>query len=391
MIDHERRSGGPEGPPHGRFLLKAAAIGLLVLLFCVIPGRADSRPGGDDGGLSVRLEDFDASPGTAKMKLWIESRSSQSESVTLIDPTFNGKPASFLSGWNAEALTLEAGISRSIDIAICADCDDARPEAVSLRFAANGCISSPMQVLCESGGIRVVPASFDLSASETLISPEPSALNAVRLPGRTLTDQLSADEMARLKYAQAVICFREAANGEERFVRFCTVPARVEDDGAAHADFSGYAVTLSEAPDFPLSTVEAARDGGRVIRALGIVLSGDSAFYADLAFELRVASDGGLSMGEYTLTSEELGGIYHRAPYALFSRFSCAHDVLRMEDREGSARFRVEDDRFITVPLNRPLAVQPRPAEALGELYAFFEYFFTDGRSAVHAPFPLPL
>ena len=86
-------------------------------------------------------------------------------------------------------------------------------------------------------------------------------------------------------------------------------PAQVEDDGAAHADFSGYAVTLSEAPDFPLSTVEAARDGGRVIRALGIVLSGDSAFYADLAFELRVASDGGLSMGDLLAKIQSLAGV----------------------------------------------------------------------------------
>ena len=369
--------------------MKKAAIWLLVFLLCAIPGRADSEQSTGDDVLSVKLEGFDASCGTAYMNLLIENRSSQSQHIYMIEPTFNGEPASFLNGWNTDEITLDACGSDRIEIAICAGGRDALPEAVSLRFAANGCISSPMHIRSGSSGLTITPASFDIKAPEALIASDQSAFNDIRLSSQTLSDRLSADEMSRLSYAQAVVCFREIVNNEELFVRFCTLPARVDEDGVAHADFSGYAVTFSQAPVFPLSTLEDVRDGQRVILVSRIVLSGEAAFYASLAFEIIEASDGSLSMGEYTITSEELGGIYHCAPYALFSSFSCANAVIQMDDSKGDTRSHIEDDRFISISLNRPLVVRLKPASELGDVYAYFEYFFTDNRSAVHAPFPL--
>jgi len=370
--------------------LKRIALLMLAFLLCSVQGMAEGEPGTGEGTLSVKLERFEASSGMASMTLRLESRSAGSLRVYLVDPTFNGAPGAFSNGWNADEITVEANDARKIDISILPGHGEDLPETVSLRFAADGAVSSPMAIRRADDGFAVTEPVFDLPAGEPLMqADQPIPGEVHESERRILSDKLSADEKARLNYGRAVICLRETGNGEARFVRFCALPAVVNDDGSVYADYSGYTVTFSAAPDFPLSTVEAVQDGLRHFSVSRILLTGEAVFYADLAFELRQTADGALAFGGYSVNSEELGGAYHSVPRALFSGLSSANAVLTLDTHEGIVDARAVDDRFLSLPLESALEVEVKPSAALGEVYAFFEYHLADNRIIVHSPFPL--
>lgn len=370
--------------------MKKIALWILVFLLCSVQGTTFGESGLVEDVLRVKLERFEASGGTASMTLRFESRASHLLRVCLIEPSFNQAPAAFLNGWNTDVITIEANASSEIDISIFSDRKDALPEEVSVRFAAEGMISSPMVIRREGDGVAVTEAVFGLASGEPpLMSDQPVAGEARESERRTLSDRLSADEKARFVDGRAVICLRETEEGEDRFVCFCTVPVIVNDDGSVYADYSGYAVTVSGASDFPLSAVEELQDGLRRFLVSRIVLTGNAAFYADLSFEVCRAEDGSLSLGEYSIRSEELGGVYHSVPLSLFAQFSSADAVLRLAERDGNVEAQVVNDRFISVALEQPLAVEVKPSTELGEVYAYFEYYFSDNRSVARPPFPL--
>ena len=369
---------------------KRAFLWALAFLFCFVRGVAEGEAGRDEGALSVKLEGFEVSDGMASMALRFESPAPQPLRIYLIEPCLNGAPATFLNGWNTDEITVAPGSSDRVDITLCAGHPGESPETVSLRFAANGAISSPMIVRRSGDGVAVTEPVLDP------VPPEPGVMSNRLTPARAsaserriLSDRLSADERVRLEYGRAVIGLLETEGGEDRFVRFCTLPVRVHEDGTVYADYSGYAVTASAAPDFPLSTVEEVQDGQRLFRVSHIVLAGEAAFYADLAFEVRQSADGRLSLGACTIRSEELGGAYRAAPLSLFSELRSSNAVLSLGGREGGADAEIAGDRFISVPMEQPLDVELKPASELGKVYAYFEYFFSDNRKAVHPPFPV--
>ena len=332
---------------------------MLAFLLCSVQGMAEGEPGTGEGTLSVKLERFEASSGMASMTLRLESRSAGSLRVYLVDPTFNGAPGAFSNGWNADEITVEANDARKIDISILPGHGEDLPETVSLRFAADGAVSSPMAIRRADDGFAVTEPVFDLPAGEPLMqADQPIPGEVHESERRILSDKLSADEKARLNYGRAVICLRETG-------------------------------TFSAAPDFPLSTVEAVQDGLRHFSVSRILLTGEAVFYADLAFELRQTADGALAFGGYSVNSEELGGAYHSVPRALFSGLSSANAVLTLDTHEGIVDARAVDDRFLSLPLESALEVEVKPSAALGEVYAFFEYHLADNRIIVHPPFPL--
>lgn len=370
--------------------MKKAALWILVILLCAVQGMAEGDPGLGESALSVRLERFEASSDMASMMLRFENRASQPVRVCLIEPCFNSSPALFSNGWSVDEITVGANGSDIIDVSILSDREDGQPVEVSLRFAANGVISSAMTVRCKGDGIEATEAAFDSAERE------PQVMANRLIPGETreserriLSDRLSAEDKARLEYGRAVICLRETEDGEDRFIRFCVLPVSVNDDGSVYADYSGYAVTVSAAPGFPLSTVEEVRDGQRLFRVSRIVLSGDAVFYAELAFEIDQAADGSLTLGEYSINSEELGGVYHNAPLSLFSGLNSANAVLSLDGQGSDVDARTVDDRFVSIPLEKPMEVEVKPSADLGEVYAYFEYYFKNNRSAVHPPFPI--
>ena len=370
--------------------MKRIALLMLAFLLCTVQGMAEGESRTGEGALSVNLERLEASDGMASMTLRFISRASQPLRVWLIEPSFNDASAMFSNGWNTDEVTVEANGSRTIDISILSLREAELPEEVSLRFAANGAISSQMSVRCEGEGFAVTDAAFDLEMPEPLIvSDQPISGEVLESERRILRDRLNADETARLNFGRAVICLHETGEGEDRLVRFCTLPATVNDNGFVQADYSGYAVTVSVAPSFPLSTVEEVRDVLRLFHVSRIVLTGETVFYADLAFELRRTEDGSLTLGEYSIKSEELGGIYHNAPLSLFSGFSSSNAVLSLDGCNDGTDARVVDDHFISIPLEQSLVIEVKPASELGEIYAYFEYFFRDNRSIILQPFPL--
>ena len=310
--------------------------------------------------------------------------------VYLIEPTFNDAPAAFQDGWNVARIDVEAGALQRIDVVVCSERADETPLGVALRYAAQGRISSPMTVRCDGRAPTVTQATLDRGAEEPAILSDRPGLSGPLLPApQTLRDRLSPSEMARLDYGQAVICLRRDTDRGPGLLPFCTLPVHVDGDGSVRAEYSGMAVTLAEAPDFPLSAVERGTDGSKVFSVSRVALFGDAAFYADLSFELRLAANGDVAPDEYTVSSDELGGAYHQVPCALFSELRSGHAIVQLTEEEGVLCPRPIDDCFLSVALKAPLSVLLRPAAELAEVYAYFEYFFTDNQSAVHAPFPL--
>ena len=359
-----------------------------------------------DESVSITLMQMESDPGSVSLTVLCRNEGEEERYLLLITPRFNGKPAAFDHGWGSQELLIPAGQEREEGIPMMADDPDEIPESLEFRVAAEGKVSSPCRILLSAEGSEVKAASFEAGAGEPpLVDPvidfpvKPSDAPYV------LADVLTPEQAERLDYGQALICIRTEDEDGEHLSHISTVKAEVDEDGHVTASYSGLALSLSENPDFLITTVESFLDwrphlqpmrpevsfgpsGGRTGgSASPVALSGEAAFYATLSFQLCELKDGQMLADKVVVSSEELGGDLGNVPCALFDNVQTSREIWKVTERETEGiMLEVVRGENVSWDIQRPLTFRLIPAENLGELMVCFEYFFMDNSDIIHPP-----
>lgn len=364
----------------------------------------------DEDGLRFSLTDLETYPGGAGLTVVCSNIAEEDREVLLLTPEINGQPAGFEYGWGSYAISIPAAAQIEVSLPMEADDPAEVPETLSMRFAANGRISSAC-ALAVGNELSVTAASFALGEAEPqLVDREIEAPRDYESYACVLTDTLSIEETQLLDYGRALICLRGENDEGELLTHICTCEVVVDGEGNARADYSGLALILPGDDMFLVSTQESAGgmglsgdmkplrasldlgDESRGRQTAAVALSGDAAFFASLTFQVNLDETGDFSAGDVIVSSAEIGGDCTVVPCALFNTAQTSQEIWRAET-VGSDEIHLlsAGAAFAQCRVDGPLRFKLVPASELGSLAVCFEYFFTDGSDVIHPPVEIDL
>lgn len=333
-------------------------------------------------GITLHLVSCEAAEGELTLTLRCDNQEPWDRNLLLFAPCVNGQPASFQFGWPSEELSLSPMEGREFTVTLYPDDPALLPEHASFRLIEGGGITSEAVVQLQPELSVAQQATFFWQDQETpLISP------ALTVTGHSeafvLQDAISPEELQKLDYGQMIICLRTVTDGEERLMPFASVPAAVAPDGTATAVYSGNAVLCTAVPDFPL-LVQEEHTNGCICQIRDLSLSGTFIFYAPL--DLTIS---GQAVTELSTDSFDTGPLHENLPLTLFDTLHLSRPVYRVNPGDGCMTLQEVDVIAHTLPLTDTLTFAIVPAESMGEVVVYFEYFFSDYTDVIHPAVPL--
>lgn len=355
----------------------------IVALLClpILSGRAEAPAILSCDGVTLSLKDVQGDGGWIDLSLLCENASEAEQSIILFAPAVNGADTMFASGWESLALTLEPGSLRNELITLRQTGGEL--ERISLRAVCGGRIT-PQITLERRGGAWCVAAE---GAVERALLEAGTAYAWPQSQSIALRDQMTEAEASALEQGYAVVCLM-LADGDS-YIPFCRLPVQAEPDGRVQASYSGMTVTFTDNPSFPLPVEESSNDGDFQWRVSGIALSGDAVFFAELSCRIAQDPQGGVSVSQVELDSPELGGVCEGCPLGLFREAAVYLPSYAFSDEGDCTQKREVDGWEAVLSLEQPLGLDLRPAEELGEVYVYYEYWFDDGSTTVRTPVAL--
>lgn len=365
------------------FLLLAAAV---LLLSGAAAG--ESMPLLEEHGLKISLLSVERSEGQAVLTLHCENLEVWNRTLLLFAPTANGQLAGFLYGWPTDEIILAPLEAREVQITLQTDDPSEWIETAALRFIDAGEITGEATLnLLEQ---TATAATFSWQDQEAVLANLnlSGAANA-EAPIR-LQDTLTPDQLKILDYGQLRIALQVHNGDEVQLIPFATAAAEVSADGSVSAAYSGNAIVCSAAPLFPLKMTETHTDAACTYQVSDITLSGPFIFYSTLQLSIREDwAENTVQLLESALDSFDTGPLYGNLPLPLFDTVMLSHPVYGVSPAEGAIRTAEVDVRAQTLLLDAPLSFAIVPANELGEVVAYFEYFFHDGTDVIHPVIPL--
>lgn len=357
---------------------------LLLLTAALLLGGAAAEPALllDDHWMRLQVTDYELSPGQVTLRLHGENTELWDRDILLFAPMMNDQPASFRHGWPSEAITIAPLSETDAEIAVFADDTALWPESIAFRVIEAGEITGEMRMTFQNDAPVIQQAGFLWQETEpplitkAVIAPEASA------PLR-LEDALSPEEMSKLDYGQLIVCLRRVTDGQEQLIPFATIRAEAAPDGSITALYSGHAVVCDASPDFPLLTTEDHRYG-RAYHVRDLTFSGPFIFYASLQLSLTDVY-GPVQVNQFELESFDTGPMHENLPLALFDTLRLSRAVYQAQ----GASFTPVNAISYSLSLDAPLSFSVVPASSLGEVVAYFEYFFHDNTDVIHPLFPV--
>lgn len=366
--------------------MKTKILFIALLCLALASAMAESLPALSIGEMTLRIDEVRQDAESVRLTLSCKNEGVTDREITLVAPTVNGSPACFDSGWGSAVLSLKAGEARRETVVLVPDRKENAIESISLRFVCAGTISSPLSLERHDGGWQAIAASSGGDGSEPPLVRAGTATAAPRECSVALHDQISPAQAAILDQAHAWICLKAKDGQQEAYLPFCRLSLTADESGGISGTYSGMAATCSASPLFPLYMEEGMADGDYSWAIGGIVLSGDAVFYADLSFVAACDAQDGIIIESSAVESPELGGVCENCPLPLFLEASVHHAAYGFTDKYGNVRAHECDGTTAVFDLAEPLTIDLRPASDLGEIYVYFEYWFTDGSAVLRAP-----
>ena len=361
---------------------------LLIAAMVACQGARAQEPLFSCETLEAELVSAASAAGEATLTLKWTNHAADEATVLLFAPMMDDEPASFRYGWASEELRLPPGSGTETVITLHADDPQLLASSLSLRFIQGDSVSGEASITLEGGGTLLHAASLNQEEEPRLVqSAIPWDAEASPL---VLTDALSPEQVALLDYGQLRICLRRTVDGQEELIPFATIPAAVAEDGQVTAPFSGYAVVCSAAPSMPLRTQESRANGLYTYAVGDISLSGPFIFYSTLQLTVTAnpqAQEAVLT--QLSLDCPDAGCLLQSPPLSLFDTLVLSLPVYQAVQRDAAYTLASTDVLSTTLPVETPLTFQLVPASTLGELSAYFEYFFLDQTDVIHPAFPL--
>ena len=360
-----------------RWILRGTIPLLVWLIFLlVMPARADDVPLMAEPEIGAALSEACRTEKGIRLSLQYRNRMETEQNLLILIPKTDGMDTVFDSGWPSEEIVLPPGKDVSAELTILLAEGQDSFQSVSFRFAFGNHLSSETVIFPETPG-KNIPAS--LSAKEPqIVNQEVQADFSERPAPLVITDQVEKTKRALLDYGQAWVCL--GADGT--LIPFCAIPLRVDDAGRAEGRYSGLAVCLENRKEQPLEVREEWEDERLRIQTSEISMTGESVFFATLKLDIQETEEG-FRLSRQTINSAELGGKYDQAPMGLLDT---AEPLLKvMENNEAPVE--TIDVQTMQQPLDQPLTVHLYPAEEMGEIWIYCEYFFFDGTDIVHPPY----
>jgi len=336
----------------------------------------------DDHWMRLWVMEYTLSDGQISLRLHGENTEVWDREILLFAPMMNGQPAAFRHGWPSEEILIPALSEADAEITLYADDPALWPESISFRVIEAGEITGEVQMSFQDGKAEVQPASFLWQETEPPLITKEVMTPDGRTPIR-LQDALTPEEMEKLDYGQLVVCLRREADGQEQLIPFATIRAEAAADGAISASYSGNAVVCTAVPDFPLLITEEHRYG-QAYHVRDLTFSGPFIFYASLLLSLTDVY-GPVQVNQFELESFDTGPLHENLPLALFDTLRLSRPVYQAQD----ASFAQVDAISHNLSLTEPLSFSIVPADSLGEVVAYFEYFFHDYTDVIHPLFPI--
>ena len=388
--------------------MKRALIAGLIMALLTVAMAAPAMAASEQALIeaeswSLLLKNWRVGPGGATLTALGRNDGDGDVAVTLLAAEVNDQSAGFFRGWGSDAFDLPAGQETEVEIVLESDDPDETPERLALRFAADGRVSSRLEVDLTGPDNGVSAASFEAGALEPqLVDPVIDMPEDAESCRRTLTDTLSAQEREGLTDAHALICLRTDGEEGERLTQLCTVDAAVDEAGNVTADYSGLVLALADDPDFLVETVEAsgaagmtatlnalARSGAGLNGTAGSVsLSGMAIFYATMSFDLR-SSEAGAAAVDVVVSSQEVGGSYAVMPCALFETAQTSLVVWQPVRDVQRIYLKAVGSASEEYAIEGPMRFALRPAASLGEIVYCFDYFYGDNSDVIRPPLKL--
>ncbi len=368
--------------------MKTGILVLTLILLFPLVSNADSGVLLDERGLEIILEDMKPADGGYILSMKCVNKESYNRNITLTDLKISEKPASFKYGWGTELISLNRFDEFPYELFVEHDDHASSSVSVSFRFLEGGIVSSPAVVSFFDDSYQILKASFLDGQEEPLLfasclPQEPSIISPIHL-----TDKLDPKTFENLDEALLRIAVETETEEEKQYMPITTIAASVDTERQVRGDYSGLTVIFSDVPDVPLQIVEINQNAKVILIASGISLTGEAIYYAELSFNIEI-SDGVTEITDSQVLSDEMGGKYIIVPAALFTSAKVSQQLFRIKNF-GSELLPVEcGNVFGRMNIGGPLTPQIIPAEKIGPLYAWFEYYLTDGSFKISEPFPL--
>lgn len=365
------------------YMLLAAA----VLLFSA--AAAEEAPLFQEQGLAITLVSFETAEGEVSLKLQCTNQDAADRAILLFAPQINGLPASFRYGWPTEEIVLAPQEQREAEILVYSDNPRELPDSLSFRLIDSSSISSEACIDLHQACVSRT-ATFSWAGQEpAVIAPDILRAGDACAAPMLLTDTLLPSQLPLLDYGQLRVCLRIVVDGEERLIPFTTIRATVDENGSVSASYSGNAVVCDLAPRFPMRTVEIPHADGRTWQISHLSLSGLFVFHSTLTLTLEESAAPETRIAQLALESFDTGSLNGQIPLALFDTLQIYHPVYRTAITNGVMQLTEVDSANQSLSVSASLPLSIVPAGSLGEVVAYFEYFFTDYTDVIHPWFPL--
>lgn len=337
--------------------------------------------------LSIHLLSFQQAEGQIDLMLQCRNDTDAPLQPTLFAPTANALPASFRYGWGAQSLSLEPG-EQQFSLTIYTDNPGEWVHSWGFRIILGNEITGPLQWNEETGA---VPSDFYWQQREdALLDATPLPVTRPQSEPLVFSDALPPEQLEKLDYGQMQICLSIEVEGRPCLVPFMTVPVQALPSGGIQAVYSGYALVSSLDPAFPLAAREIREAGGIRFEAEDLHCFGPFIFFSSLS-AAWLLPDGA---NEAILAASAIDGVetdvlFANLPLEWITDLQCSHLVIRLIEKNGLLRPDTADVISMEAALDQPLSFRLIPVESLGQIYGYFEYFFTDQTDVIHPPFPL--
>ena len=353
----------------------AGAVLCVLMTFLYRPASAEQMKILNEPDLRIEVISADVTEEAAEIHLACENLGDREAQLLFLVPKTDGIDTVFGNGWPSEKVMLPPGEVFPADLTVYPAEDDESIREISFRMAFQDQLSTEGKLLLGEN-IKCEPAGFS-AQEEQMVREEISMAPDTKLQQILIRDQITEEELRKLDYGQAWICLREG----ETLIPFCSILLNADETGKTEAVYSGLAL-LFEGESQPLEVRERNEHGMVTLTGKEIGLTGESVFYATLQLTVNERESEPFRLIRQVLNSSELGGAYDRAPLLLADQ---AEPLLRVLEK-NEAPVNIIDTRSVFLSLDVPLSLRLVPAEELGEIWIYCEYFFTDQTDAVHAP-----
>ena len=366
-----------------KLLLLLAAAALLIA------GAAAGEPTTllEEHGLTLQLLSVERSEGEALLTLHCVNQEDQTKRLLLFSPEADGQHAGFLYGWPTDEIALAPLETKETLITIRASDPSQWIETVSFRIVDQSDISSKVTIdlLAQTAS----PASFSWQDQEPALADLTPIRASTPLTPIRYQDALTAGQAENLVDVWLRIALRVQDGTSVPLIPFASTAAHVAPDGSISAEYSGRAIVCSDAPQFPLRMIEEHSDGAYIYQTGDLTLAGPFIFYASMQMTMcENPADNTVQLLSCALDSFDTGPLQGAVPLALFDQLHLVHTVYRVIP--GNSLELSDENIWAEILLpEETLTFSVIPAEDLGKVVAYFEYYFNDGTSVIHPAVPL--